>query len=139
MTYIITLWAEAMPKPEDTIPAASLTQKLEELDSLLPEPGPHAPQVARPAVTRPARDSHIPVLDTPVTAEDAKEPHPPGAAGTSARGYSPQEVNELLEKMELRFISELDKLITEFKDRIGNNLTGNPRDSKKDQEDNGDS
>ena len=128
-----------MPKPEDTIPAASLTQKLEELDSLLPEPGPHAPRVggeeARPVVTRPARYSRIPVLDKPVTAEDHEELHPPG---TRAQGYTRQEVNELLEKMELRFISELDKLITEFKDRIGNNLTGNPRGSKKDQEDNGD-
>lgn len=139
MTCIITRWAETMRKPDDTTHTPSLTQKLDELDSLLPETETHAPPVppgkARPAVARPARDSRIPVLDTPVTAEDDTEPQPPG---TSARGYSPQEVNELLEKMELRFISELDKLITEFKDRIGNNPAGNPRDSKKDQDDDGD-
>ena len=128
-----------MQKPDDPARTPSLTQKLDELDSLLPETEAHAPPVlrdeARPDVARPARDSRIPVLDTPVSAEDDKEPHPPG---TSAQGYSPQEVNEFLEKMELRFISELDKLINEFKDRIGNHLTGNPRGSKKDQEDNGD-
>lgn len=106
-----------MPKPDDPRPASGLAQQLDELDALLPELTGKIPPVSRGEVSPEAPPrSTIPVLDRPVTPDElGQQP----ATGSATAGYTPQEVAALLDKMELRFINELDKMITDLKDRLG--------------------
>jgi hypothetical protein len=106
-----------MPKPDDPRPASGLAQQLDELDALLPELLGKNPTVSREEASpeAPLR-AGIPVLDRPVT-PDELDNQP--SLETAAAGYSPQVVAALLDKMELRFINELDKMITDLKDRLG--------------------
>jgi len=110
-------WVRAMPNPDDPGPATGLAQQLDELDALLPELTGKIPPALR-AETSPEAPprSGIPVLDHPVTSD---EPGNQPAVESAAAGYSPQEVAALLDKMELHFINELDRMITDLKDRLG--------------------
>lgn len=118
MSYITTIWSEIMSLPEhNEKPDESLTDKIDELDSLLNDSHTREDQV--PILSETASnslldDSNIPILDDPVSFEDLhagnENQQRAGVTGTDS-----DQLTELIDNIEHRLTSELESMVNTIK------------------------